>query len=421
MAIVDRKVYEEVIRALLVVVGTVLIGLTTPKPNNFVTEMALMKNADMTPMHNVIHKTTVCKDCQKLPLLEDQIRCDHVKLPSWKSRASQKKNAEVARRTGTVEMTAREDCGILLENSYGCLFSKSRLVEMFNISNPRNIYNDINYKPERIFVVCDPNADGSSYTGVASGFWAKNPVNKDYAPVLVVLGLDLISTPDSQSRDAAIRNHILSIKMMINGAYADVPIIFVPENNSGHASRLEEHVRDLTYVRTIKQPGTNKFGICKTQIMTLDYVTTFDAILYSKQLMFSSKLFTNSTQFVNKKRGMIQTSDSDESIVAQEYMHHLSLMRRIPNKDGTLSNKINGKEGGMNDDGAVTMFMLCYWSKAVSDLTNPEYEMLRSVHSVDIGGALYDYASRNPSVTPEEIVKRYPRSLNVSKFINRGF
>lgn len=43
MAIVDRKVFDEVIRALLVVVGTVLIGLTTPKPNNFVTEMALMK------------------------------------------------------------------------------------------------------------------------------------------------------------------------------------------------------------------------------------------------------------------------------------------------------------------------------------------------------------------------------------------
>lgn len=368
----------------------------------------------MTPLHNVIHKTTICKDCQKLPLLEDQIRCDHVKLPSWKSRASQKKNAEIAMRMGTVEMTAREDCGVLLENSYGCLFSKTRLMEMFNVMNPKNIYKNISFVPERIFVVCDPNADGSSYTSIVSGFWAPNPANREFAPLLVILGLDLIATTDSKDRDDAIRQHILAIKMMINGAYANTPIIFVPENNSGHASRLEEHVRDLSYVRTIKQAGKDKFGICKTQTLTLDYVTTFNAVLFSKQLVFSSQLFTNSQATANKIRGMIQTSDSDVCIIAQEYMTHLSRMKRIAKPDGTLSDKIHGKEGGLQDDGAIGIFMLCYWSRAVNDLTNPEYAALRAARVVDVGNNLSDYSAY---MTPGEIRQRYTKSLNVSHFL----
>lgn len=417
MAIIDRKVFEEAIRALLVVQGTVLIGLTTPKPNNFVTEMALLKNADMSPMHNVIHKTTVCSDCQKLPLLEDQIRCDHVKLPFWKSRTSQKKNAEVAMRMGTVEMTAREDCGIMTHNNSGCLFSKARLIEMFNISDPTRIFKNINYIPDRIFVVCDPNADGPSFTAVASGFWAPNPTNPDFPPVLVVLGLDLIVTPESCDRDDVVRQHILYIKVMMNGIYSEVPIIFIPENNSGHASRLEEHVRDLSYVVTLKEPRTDKFGICKTRNITLDYVTTFNAVLFSKTIMWSSQVFTNSSQTAIKKRVMIQTSDTDIQIIAQEFMVHLSRMKRQPNKNGTLSDKIHGKDGGLNDDGAVAFWMLIFWSKAVNDLTNPEYATLRSLKLVDIGNTLYNHTINNASITPHYIEKRYPMTLNVSKYI----
>jgi hypothetical protein len=54
-----------------------------------------MENDDLTPFHSAIHESTICEICKQLPF-EQTVKCDHVRLPSWKSMEKQKRNAEVA-------------------------------------------------------------------------------------------------------------------------------------------------------------------------------------------------------------------------------------------------------------------------------------------------------------------------------------
>lgn len=241
------------------------------------------------------------------------------------------------------------DCGIPWQNGCACLFSKSLLTNRFNLGDHRNVYHDIDVKPERIFVACDPNTDGLNYTGIASGFWT--PGKK-----LVVLGLDLVLAEKTASRDEAIRKHVTSIRTMINGAYANVPIIFIPEDSSGHAVRLVEHMGDLSRIATIREPGRRNFGVRMTQLTMRESADTLDNILFLGQLMFSSEMFSDSSTSLDE--------------IVREYMRQLSLMCHVINSAG-----IHGKIKA--ECGAVTFCMLSHFSKSVNESADPAYESLR--------------------------------------------
>ena len=234
----NEQVFNETIRALQLVRGTALIGLTTPRGvDNFVTAMAQMKDENLRPYHNVIHKTTICEVCNKLPTMELRMKCDHVRLPSWKSMEKQKQNAEVAKTLGTVGTTAQEDCGIILENMDGGLFSKTLLNIHFNV-NDRNKIFPVGYTPHRIFLMCDPNSNPTagnvkaSRTAITSCFWAP-PENVGGLNRFVMLSLDLILNSQTAQRHAMVVSVAKKIRQI--NASQRAHHLRPCENNSGHA------------------------------------------------------------------------------------------------------------------------------------------------------------------------------------------
>jgi hypothetical protein len=378
----NEQVFNETIRALQLVRGTALIGLTTPRGvDNFVTTLAQMKNDDLTPFHNVIHKTTICEVCKQLPF-EQMVKCDHVRLPSWKSMEKQKQNAEVAKNLGTIGTTAQEDCGIILENVDGGWFSKTLLNIHFDI-NDRNKTFPAGYVPQRIFIMCDPNSNPApgnikaSRTAVTSCFWAP-PENVGGKNRFVMLSLDLILNSKTTEKHAL----VISVTKKIRGMFPTVPIIYVPENNSGHAEKLEDIVEDLSSVITLRQEGKEKDGICKDRDITAFYVATFDGILNSGQLFWHRDFFTLSEQEANLKRGLTRSTKTDRELLVEEYKIQMGRMKRLP------GGKISGKEGGNNDDGAIAMMMAPYWSRAVNNPANAHYQYYRDLVCINRGDAI---------------------------------
>jgi hypothetical protein len=418
-ALLNEQVFREGIKPLMVVQGTVMLAITTPKARNFVNDIAAMKNPDGSSMYNVIHKTTICSECKKLPTLKERVACRHVKLPPWKNRDEQLANLEYGLKSGTLELAAQEECGLVLEDSDGYVYPSKRLNEIFDLSNESMIYYE-DYIPKRIFVVCDPNADGASYTAVMSGFWAKNDKDPSQTALLVILGVDIVETKGSE-REKLIKDHIMMIRTMNFGRYLTSLIVFVPENNSGHAVTMEESVSELQGVVTFYQPGKTKPGIEKTNALTRVYCESLTVGIEANVFRFSKKFFTLShgtAATLRYKKGIFM--DKDEDIIVDELKTQVGRIKktRIANSDNY---RISGKEGGdKQDDGAVALWMLYYCSKAVEDIHNPSFQHIREKIVEDNALHVYNMSQMIP-MSRKQIADLNPKTLNLEYYQQNGF
>jgi len=205
-----------------------------------------IKNEDGTDFYNVMHLTTICDECKKLPTKSQQMSCTHTFLPSWKSHDKQARNARVGQITGSVNTTLQEDCGIIVPGQGGILFDIAHLNRAFNRSDKNRMFKTKSYTPPRIYVMLDPNADNNgsaSNSAVVSCFWAPPEAprlirREDGADAslereftmherrLVLLGIDVTAASAGRDKDNLVLSHIRHIRNMKQ--YAKVPIIYVP-------------------------------------------------------------------------------------------------------------------------------------------------------------------------------------------------
>jgi len=377
LAYIDQGLWDETIRALLNMKNAGLIGITTPRgPDNFVSLLINMENDDGTPFFNVLHMTTVCEACKLLPTKSEQLACNHSWIPTYKSREKQTRNAKVAEATGSIGITLQEDCGVFVAGTDGAIFDPQQLKEVFDTKNPALVFGsdrrDLDFVPDRIYLMSDPNADGPSFTTAMSCFWA--PERKDGGfPRLVVLGIDARQTTGSNQKDDLILRHLKHIRG--TKKYSKVPIIFVPENNTGsYATHMETTVRLIPSVTVLKQGGPNAAqpGVRLNDVVKADYVYTIQTLMDNAQIVWSSELFTLSLELATRLRSTGGARKSNVEVVMGELFLQMCRMRY-------LKDKITGKVGPYQDDLAITLFMCGYWSKAVENLSSPTYKYYRSL------------------------------------------
>jgi hypothetical protein len=393
LAYVDQGLWDETIRALLNMKNAGVIGITTPRgPDNFVSLLINMTNEDGTPFFNVLHMTTVCEACAKLPTLSERLSCNHSWIPTYKSREKQSRNARIAKATGSISITLQEDCGIVVAGTGGVIFDPDHLRLAFDKKNPDMVFGDDkgdenpdnNYVPPRIYILSDPNADGDSNTTVFSCFWAPPRGEKGAFDRLVMLGLDVQKTRGGYEKDNLILNHVKRIRSMKQ--YARVPIVAVFENNTGdYATHGEELVlKNLKSVVALHEGGVDQEpGICLTKDIKEAYLNVVSRLMDNAQLVWSSKLFTLSTAFANNLREISVTSKTNVELIMNELMLEMCRMRRE-------KGKITGKIGPYQDDMAITLMMAAYWTQAVENPFSPTYQYYRNLKMVahDPGTAL---------------------------------
>jgi len=247
-----------------------------------------------------------------------------------------------------------------------------------------------------------------------SGFLAKNDKDPQGTTLLVVLGVDLIETRGSQ-REQLVKDHITMIRTMAFGRYMRSVIVFVPENNSGHAILMEEAVQTMSGVITFYQSGKNKPGIEKTNALTEQYCESFNIAIEANNVRWSTDLFTLSditAAQLRAKKGIYMEKSTE--IIVDEIKTQLARVRKVPIK-GSDRYKISGKDGDdKQDDGAVAMWMLYYASKAVEDIRNPTYKSVREKTLVDNSHFVYNL-SRTLPVSNDELLKMNSKTLNLEQ------
>jgi hypothetical protein len=308
--------FNEVIRPLLNMKKAGAVGITTPKGrDNFVSKLIDIVNDDGTPFFNVLHMTTICEACKKLPTRSAQLACNHSWIPTYKSREKQSRNAKIAAVLDSVSLTMQEDCGIIVPGADGCIFDPDHLAAAFDLSNPDMIFDDPTYVPNRIYLLSDPNADGDSNTTVFSCFLAP-PRPKGGFERLVMLGLDVLRTMGGEEKDAMIIRHVKTIRNM--APYSRVPILAVFEANCGdYASRAEEMVlKNLTSVVTVHRGGPDgKPGIWLAREMKYLYVEAVRLAMDGARLVWSSRMFTNSRVYLENRMAYNPHGKSDVEMI----------------------------------------------------------------------------------------------------------
>ena len=364
-----------------------------------------MTHPDGSSFFNVIQTTTICEECAKLPTMAERSACDHCWLPKWKDKGKQTRNAAVGRMLGTVDMTAREDCGVIVDVATNSCFDPKHLNELFNFDDRRRRFLT-SRSPERIYVACDPNAFGESRSAIVSGYWVPHEEKYAYSK-FVVIGLDLMETKIPSEIDAMILNHIREIRK--KQYYSKVPIIFIPENNlGGFHEKAYDAVRNVRSVVVFRQKGSGKMGVSKTKEITKDYVDTFTTCMDNGQILFEENMFTNSRSFA-KSLNLAFNGKYTRDVMAlfDECRLEATNMRR--EESGTIHGK-----GGItkSDDLIITMMMCIYFSKAVENPFTIAYRTYRSLQWADLKPSVH-----NPYYADLGDIERYRKQEKYESMI----
>lgn len=375
----SEQLYTESISGLKNLKICSLIGLTTPRTmeGNWVNILADLTDESGLPMFDVIRMSTICDICAQLPSISERIKCTHCWVPPHKSKLKQLRNTLISDALGCGRTTAQEDCGVVFEGEDGKLFDFQQIDENFNISENEKtsrLFLDKNFIPERIFVFSDPNADGPSDTTCFSCFWA--PPHPDGGlKRLVVCGLDAHKTKNQSQKEQLVLRHLERLRY--NPKYSKVPIIFVPENMTGsYASHMEGVVRNIDSVVTLHEGGPNKKpGVFKGRKTTENYLSATQQVLDNSQLYWDGDLFTLSNEFIAEARKKERKGSQKSSI---EIM--IACVKQQMKQMKVVDGKITGKVSNiLQDDLAITMMMMIYWSIVVEDKRSKVYEYYRNL------------------------------------------
>lgn len=141
-----------------------------------------------------------------------------------------------------------------------------------------------------------------------------------------------------------------------------VPIILIPENQSGHAhTNIANYVAGRGNLRVLHQNGSRKAGVTKTKEITASYVTNMNYAIQEEDIAFDSQWFSN-TPIKGSKNGVLQELRDQ-------------LIRYGKDKNG----RYTGKFDSWQDDLAIAAMMFGFWTMMVerNDVTNP-YNDLKS-------------------------------------------
>ena len=377
----------EVIMPLLVVKGTILICITTPKgSNNLVTQLMNATDSDGKAFFKTLHATTICEECMKKETMSERAACTHGYVPHYKDRANQSKNAELAKVLDTVGTMAQEDCGVILDDAEDNVFDQEVIRKAFDLRNKAVIWDEV-YVPERIFVALDPNGLGNSDTALVSFFVSPPAPNHNYDRY-VLIGAEAAKTKRNGDISDVFVRHVKKIRN--TKPFCKVPIIYLPENNiKNHANDAHDLARSFPSVCVFCEPvgfkgislksvGGFEAGVKKREESMLLYCNLLQLLLDRMQIRVFADFFTTSDAYAEtvRKTNRTYVKLNDGEVLLKTMLTQLCNVHYVA--DGKRT-KITGKGNGQNDDLAVACLTCVYWASEISNQLNPRYAIYRDL------------------------------------------
>ncbi len=339
--------------------NTALIGISTPSHEDEVWRLFYVRDASTCvlqggyygrimkstimrtgePVFHILHLRSACLEC--LEKLDDPSKCPHLKL-DLPSHQSQRKQESVTALYGSQNKSvmARETLGISIEGVEG-KFSRLMLKQLF--LKPRV---DPPIDPKRIYVAVDPSGGRSGYA-MCSGI--RNGGN------LTVVGVEVRSIQNHEQLEDMITTHIKELRIRYPGSNGKLPwIIVLPESNLGlEAASICRMVQKFPRtVCALETKHQTKWGLHTSMDSKVAFADHLDSEIRMNAIDFAVNMVSSNLK---------QCMDDLESQLKQ-YRAVLT-----PGHKLTYSGKVDtaGKlKPGQNDDMALAIQMLCYYSVA---------------------------------------------------------
>jgi hypothetical protein len=288
---------------------------------------------------HTLHIGLVCENCAKSQSADKMIQCVHMAHmePPWKGGDRRDRIKQVSMEFGDVARGLRETFGKVIGDDNRS-FPQDKIRALLGPEHQERTC----HNPSFIVMTIDPGAGGNSETAIASGYFLNEPQNRTCFTGVIV-GLDAMRCKDHLIQEHMIIKHLNELRRR----FRDARIIVVPENQTGFFhTRIDEMIPTHPNCKVFHQTD-KKAGVCKTNIITSNYVHCMESVLHEDALAFDENWFTTS---MAKKNSTDHIRNMRESLRDE--------LLRFGRDD---KNKLTGKFGSFSDDKAIAIMMFFYW------------------------------------------------------------
>ena len=335
----DEAVFKEVILPLTAVNDTVLLGISTPlDENNFYSVMLDMRKPDGTKMFNVLEITLLCADCQAA----GRVECPHkADLPAWKSGERQAQIALLMQNDRNLYI--QENLGIVVRKD-NAAFDKASITRFEQARVCIGDSNEVRY----VYVAIDPCGGGPSEMALAAGFVTGSGT-------LVVAGSESRTVVSDASMEQMLVEFMGRLRRV--NIFRAAHMVLIIERNFGGTVTAHR----IAGICSMFQPVSALTGDSNAKLQRIGVVLdndTKDRYRDGTAAMLRANILRMSDPYCS--------SDPDgarSTITKQLRNYRFELIeRKAHGVPEPARKRWTGKTAGQNDDMAVAVQMLVFWS-----------------------------------------------------------
>ena len=342
MAHIDNQLFYKTIVPMLSVLGTCLLGLSSPDvQENYFSTLLNLKKENGQPFFQVVNCFQICSKCMKLEQAK-AYKCNHIKSSAhWLSQRAIKDLKSLYK---SDPATAIRELGGVSVSDYKPALRKEEVQRCFAMQPFIT-----QHSPALIFTCADPSGGGPSQLAIVSGYFTR-------LGDVVIIGLDAEPVRDEKEEYMALHRHYN--KLNENKLWREAKKIFIPENNLGmEAMHMDSMVKDIAGVETFWEKP-NKPGVCKAGKNSREYQFLLSNCLANGGLYFDRDCFT-----VTREKTVQCMKDQ---LQEQMLRYHFSV-KKAPDESGRDRVHLTAKMGSLQDDLLIATMMVIYWGRVVTN------------------------------------------------------
>jgi len=355
---------EETIRQSILPVAqqelTCLIGTTTPQgSDNIVSQMTTCKDEKGKEIFGLVRLGKPCEECKKKRIL-----CTHNEEATAEGLSRKKREKYKHLYAGHEDVLMREYMGETADASQQA-FDTEMLASLMTKS-PVDVHPPI----DLLFMTIDPAQGGANDIAVLTTYYDRP------SETMIVVQMDTIKLLSVIQKN--VEKEFVSIVRSIrasNRAFENVPIVVAcecaPKMFAEMIADIIEHMkkRSSHNVYMMKEMAQNRPGTPKTNSNTQQMVFLTRVLLEEDRIAFSKSCICSviGTDVEEMKKKLIK-----------QLFNFKKRYKAAASSFGNPTARLDGKEGGANDDLAVTFIMQHYWYIHFWEKKNrPEYEAVK--------------------------------------------
>ncbi|KAK3289743.1 hypothetical protein CYMTET_2872 [Cymbomonas tetramitiformis] len=336
----DEAVFTEVIVPLLNVRDTAMLAISTPlDENNFYSTLLNMKDpVTRGPMFNVLEIKLICDVCSGKGVKDVCVHRGEL-IPPWKS-DHRRESMTKALFESQPRMYMQEQLGISSSTDARCFDVAA--IDDFGKSKVR-----LEGDPKHVFVGIDTCGGGSNFMALVSGAYS-------WDGILQILAVDTSPITSDAQLESEVASHAERLRAIIPRT---TPLVSIIEANYGgwvQASRVANLLRPYSPVAHVSCDRPSRDGALRPGVYTTWEIK--ERMRHELQRLLRERRIRLSDRLRCGREADVQ--ELLKQLKRFEYIYKSS-SSSVANERKRM---ISGKVHGQNDDAALALMLLAYWS-----------------------------------------------------------